>query len=163
MSPLPWPTPRPSLIVVLVLMLSGAGLLREAVYGQTNPEAQRNALNSVRSQVSWLQNASRTASSYNTGGYGLVWQQFQSLCAAYAGFKSTLSPQQRAAGANELAELDAGLGIIQECFTNAQQDMAEGRSERAAVASMCRVLDRAIGLWLQEMDKNAGRLRVGWG
>src|SRR5215831_10965878 len=68
------------------------------------PDAQRNALAAVRSQVNWLVNATRTAPSNVSGGYGNVWQQFQALRAAYTGLTQTLNPQQLAQGANDFAE-----------------------------------------------------------
>src|SRR5262245_42769802 len=93
----------------------------------TNPTAQRGAANGVRSQVGWVQNACQDASGYCDNGYGMVWQQFQNLRGAWIGFKNTLSPQQLSAGANEIAELDAGLDILQESFNNYQEDVAAGQ------------------------------------
>src|SRR5215472_7975642 len=92
----------------------------------TTGTAQRNAFNGVKSQVGWLQNACNTASSYGDNGYGTIWQQFQNLRGAFIGFKNTLSPQQLSYGANEIAELDAGLDILQESFSNYQEDVAGG-------------------------------------
>jgi hypothetical protein len=128
----------------------------------TTPDAQRNAMTSVQGQVAWLQNATRTASSYNTGSVDLVWSQFQELRNAYNSFTTTLNPQQKAYGANDLAELSAGLDIIQEAFTNYQDDIASGRSAGLALRDMCQVLNQAAGIWLQEFKKDCGRLRVGW-
>jgi len=84
------------------------------------------------------------------------------LRAAYDQFKATLTPNQLASGANELAELEAGLDILQEAFDEYQQDVAAGRSQAAAFRSLCRVLDEAAGLWLQELNKVAEKLRVGF-
>ena len=95
--------------------------------------AQRNALNLLLNQVSWFQNATRTASSYTGGGYGMLVQQFQAVRAQYSGLKSTLNPQQLASGANQLAELDAGLDIIQEAFTDYQTAVANGQSSTTRV------------------------------
>ncbi len=120
-----------SLGLLVCLALLGANL----AYAQapwpfappTTPMAQRNAMNLVINQVSWFQNATRTASSYAAGGgYGLLVQQFQVVRDQYAGFKSTLNPQQVNSGANQLAELDAGLGIIQEAFADYQAAVANG-------------------------------------
>jgi hypothetical protein len=44
--------------------------------------------------------------------------KFQAVRDQYNGFKSTLTPQQLASSTNQLAELDAGLDIIQKAFTN---------------------------------------------
>lgn len=127
----------------------------------TTPTAQRSALNSVRSQVRWLQNATRTASDYN-GGAGMVWQQFQYLRGAYNNLTMTLTPQQQGYGANELAELSSGLDVLQEAFTNYQNDVAGGRSAAMALNDLCQVLGQAAGVWLQELNQDCSNLRVGW-
>ncbi len=82
---------------------------------------------------------------------------------AYAALKATLTPAQLTYGANDLAELDAGLDIIQEAFSGYQDDVAGGRSTGVALRGMCQVLNQTMGLWLQELNKNCARLRVGWG
>jgi hypothetical protein len=140
------------------------------LYGQTqwpfvpptNPMAQRSSLNLVLSQVSWFQNATRTASAHTGGGYGMLVQQFQVVRNQYSGLKSTLTPQQLAAGANQLAELDAGLDIIQEAFTDYQAAVANGQSNSTALANMCQVLNEASRVWAQELKQDCRQLRVGW-
>ncbi len=127
------------------------------------PQAQRSALSAVRSQVSWVQNATRTASNFGPQGYGNVWQTFEGLRQAYGSFKGTLTPNQLASGANELAELDAGLDIIAEAFANYQQDLAAGQAYGPTMSNLCRVVREGCGLWLQELNQNCARLRVGWG
>lgn len=140
-----------------------------AVFGQfpfgapATPGAQRNAAGVVRAQVNWLQNATRTASGYGVQGYGNVWGAFQGLRQAYESFRATLTPQQLSAGANQLAELEAGLDILQEAFANYEQDVARGHSAGAALNSMCTVLRQGSDLWLRELNKTASRLRVGLG
>jgi hypothetical protein len=129
---------------------------------QITPDSQRNALNNVRSQAGWLQNSTRTAPNYLTGAYDMVWQQYQLFRTAYQDFKSTLSPRQLANGANDLAELDAGLDILAESFSNYQEDLAAGQANARAFRNMCQVLGRATGFWLQEMNRVSSRLRVGW-
>ncbi len=129
---------------------------------QNTPMAQRSAQMSVQSQVNWFQNSTRTASNYGGGGYGVVWQQFQALQGAFSGFKTTLSQQQLSQGANELAELDAGLGILEEAFSNYTQDVADGQSSASAFNNMCQVLYQASAVWLQEFNSDCNRLRVGW-
>ena len=128
----------------------------------TTPMAQRNAMNLVVNQVSWFQNATRTASAYNGTGYGLLVQQFQAVRDQYAGFKSTLNPQQLNAGANLVAELDSGLDIIQEAFTDYQTAVANGQSNSSAFSNMSRVLNEAMGVWVQEFKRDCSQLRVGW-
>lgn len=157
---------------VISLSILASGILRAQVpwgYGPppfsppaNTPMAQRSAMQGVQSQVNWFQNITRTASNYGGEGYGMIWQQFQVLRGAYSAFKSSLSPQQLSAGANEFAELDAGLDILQEAFTNYQQEVADGQSSASAFNNMCQVLYQASGVWLQEFNSGCNRLRVGW-
>jgi hypothetical protein len=128
----------------------------------TTPMAQRNALNLVVNQVNWFQSATRTASSYNGGGYGMLVQQFQAVRDQYGALKNTLSPQQSASGANQLAELDAGLDIIAEAFTDYQTQVANGQSDSSAFANMRQVLNEAMGVWVQEFKQDCRQMRVGW-
>ena len=127
----------------------------------TTPMAQRNAMNLVITQGRWFQNAPRTASSYSGRGYGLLVQQFQSVRDQYASFKSTLTAQQLTAGDNRVAELDSGLDIIQEAFTDYQTAVANGQSNAPAFANMCGVLNEAIGVWAREFRQDCRQLRVG--
>lgn len=127
----------------------------------TTPDAQRNAMSVVRSRIGWVENATKTAPNYGPNGYANIWQQFQGLRAAYENFKQTLTPQQRAAGANSLAELDAGLDIIQEAFANYENDWAAGRSAAAALRDLCRVMRDGTRLWWHELNKTCASLRVG--
>ena len=126
----------------------------------TTPQAQRNALNKVRSRVNWLQNATRTAGNFNDN-VGKIWREVQSLRAAFNAFTMTLNPQQRANGANELAELSAGLDILEGAFTNYNNDVAGGRSENAAFAELSQVMRQGARFWQQELDRVSARLLVG--
>jgi hypothetical protein len=128
----------------------------------TTPMAQRNAQLTVKNQVNYFQNSTRTASSYGDGGYGQVWQQFQTVQGAFIAFKNTLNAQQLSNGANDLAELDAGLGILEEAFSNYTQDVNDGQSSTSAFNNMCQVLYQASGVWLQQFNTVCNRLRVGW-
>jgi len=87
---------------------------------------------------------------------------FQGVRSIYGTFKSTLTPQQVNYGANELADLDAGLDIIQEAFTEDEQDVASGKARSMALRDMCRVLDQGMAVWLQQVNTSSSRLRVGW-
>ena len=153
-------------ILLLVILTT---LLLQPVFGQwpfgvpVTPQSQRNALGAVRSQVGWVQNATQVAPNYGAQGYGNVWQSFEGLREAYRVFKSSLNPQQLSYGANQLAELDAGLDIIAEAFTNYQEDVSAGRPAGPALRNMCRVMRQSCGLWLQELNKTCSQLRVGWG
>jgi hypothetical protein len=126
------------------------------------PQTQRNSLKTVQAQVKWLQNATRTAPNYASGGADNLWQQFQMVRGAYNAFKATLTPRQLDYGANDLAELDAGLDIIQGTFSEYQDDLAGGRSGDSALRGLCQILNQTIGLWLQELNKTCARLRAGW-
>jgi hypothetical protein len=127
----------------------------------TTPDAQRNALNGVRAQVNWLLNSTRTAPSFGPEGYGKIWQEFQTLRGAYGIFRSTLTSLQLNAGANELAEIEAGLDILQEAFGYYQADLAAGRSPASALRDLCQVLARGSRVWVQELNRVSTRLRVG--
>jgi hypothetical protein len=126
------------------------------------PTAQREAQRVVKAQVGWLQNATRTAGNFGANGYGNVLQQFNLLRGAYSTLKQTLTPGQLSDGANAFAELDAGLDIIQEAFTNYQSDVAAGQPINAALNNMCQVLSQASSVWLQELNKTCSRVRVGF-
>jgi hypothetical protein len=126
----------------------------------TTPIAQQNALAGVQTQIGWLQNATRTAPN-TPGGYDLLWQRFQEVRGAFNAFKGTLTPAQAQYGANDLAELDAALDIIQGAFTNYQRDLANGRSRALALRSLCQVLQQTATLWLQELKQDCANMRVG--
>ena len=152
-----------SLSVCLPALFSGP-VRAQAPWGlaaPTTPNAQRNALNVVKSQVDWLQNAIRTAPNYRQGGYGVLRQAFDGLRGAYFAFKPTLTQKQLYYGANDLAELDAGLDIIQEAFGNFQEDINDGRDGASALHSLCQVLGQATGVWWQELKQDSARLGVG--
>ena len=163
-------TRRLSVPLALGLLVSSAVLSAKLVSAQppwpfappTTPMAQRNGMNLVLNQVSWFQNATRTASSYSGGGYGMLMQQFQTVRAQYGSFKSTLNPQQLTAGADQLAELDAGLDIIQEAFSDYQTEVANGQSISSAFSNMCQVLNQAMRVWAQEFKRDCQQMRVGW-
>jgi hypothetical protein len=152
--------------LLLVVALVGLPVAAQWPYGMqppsTTPDAQRNALASLRTQMNFFQNATRSASNFGDQGYGNVWQSFQEFRQSYNSFKQTLTPQQASYGANELAELDAGLDIIQEAFANYQEDVGSGQSTSMALSSMCRVLRQASGVWMRELNQTCSRLRVGF-
>jgi hypothetical protein len=156
--------------IFLGLLAFIAALLPTLVFAQwyfpppTNANAQRNALNTVRSQVNWLQNNTRTASNLvGQQGYGSLRREFDLLRMAYFELTQTLTPQQAERGANGLAELNAGLDIIAGAFANYEDDIAGGRPASFALNSLCRVLRQSSALWLEELNKTASQLRIGWG
>jgi len=126
----------------------------------STPDAQRNALSSVRSQVDWLQNATRSASGSSTG-VGNLWQQFEALRGAYTALTQTLNSQQLAQGANDLAELSAGLDIIQEAFSNYQEAVDAGQQASFALRELGQILRETSRIWLRELNTRCARLRVG--
>jgi hypothetical protein len=151
------------LLATIVGLFAPSMARSQPIYGApVTPEAQRSAAASVKSQADWVMNATRTASSQPDGGAGIMFQQFQTLRGAYSGFKNTLSPQQLNAGANDIAELDAGLDIIQEAFKNYESDVAAGRPARTALNELSQVLRQGVQVWLQEFNRDCSRLRVGW-
>lgn len=127
----------------------------------TTPDTQRNAVNAVRSQLNWLLNTTKTAPSYGAAGAEKLWQEFQVLRGAYHAFKSTLTALQLQYGANDLAELDAGLDILQEVFGNYEADLAARRPAATALRNLCQVLARGSRVWAHELNKCSTRLRVG--
>jgi hypothetical protein len=150
-------------VILAVLWASGLDAQAQLPFAApTNPMAQRNSLNLVLNQVSLFQNATRTASAHAGGGYGMLVQQFQAVRNQYGALKNTLTPPQLAAGANQLAELDAGLDILQEAFTDYQAAVANGQSSSTALANMCQVLNEASRVWAQELKQDCRQLQVGW-
>jgi hypothetical protein len=158
---------KPRLLGAVCLWVAAASFSPDPAVAQyppfaipTTPDAQRNALQTVQAQIVWLQSTTRTSPN-NPGGYDLLWQRFQEVRAAFNAFKNTLTPAQTQYGANDLAELDAALDIIQSAFTGYQTDLSNGRSGALALRSLCQVLNQTAALWLQELNKDCARLRVG--
>ncbi len=136
-------------------------LVQPAFIVPSTSDAQRQAMNNVRTRIDWLKNAARTAPSYASGGDGLVWRALQALRAEYTMFTRTLTPRQLTYGANELAELSAGLDILEEAIANYCDDVASGRLPSQALRDMCQVMSRAAAVWLEEFKKDCLGLRVG--
>ena len=151
------------LILTACLLPSPASHAQWGIPVPTNPNAQRNALGGLRSQITYFQNSAMNAPNYGAQGYDNVNAAFQSLRGAYGGLKQTLNLQQQSRGANALAELDAGLDIIQEAFANFQNDVAAGRDARVALREMCEVLRQGTRLWGDQLTKVVSQLRIGVG
>jgi hypothetical protein len=152
------------LSIIILATLSSQPVSGQWPFGvPTTPQAQRNAVSALRSQFGWLENATRVVPTQGAVGYANVWETFQGLRQAYNAVKSTLNPQQAAYGANQLAELDAGLDIIQEAFSNYQEDLASGRPPGPALRDMSRVVRQGSGLWMSEFNKTCTQLHIGWG
>ncbi|MGO9202572.1 MAG: hypothetical protein ACLQM8_18785 [Limisphaerales bacterium] len=126
------------------------------------PDAQRNALMALRSQVDWLEKSTRNAPSLGAGGYGLVWQRFESVRSAYAAFTLTLTAPQRDAGANDFAGLAAGLETIGKAFKDHQNEIGTSYPSVSSFRKQCRVLNRAMALWSKKLRTVCTRLRIAW-
>lgn len=92
-----------------------------------------------------------------------MWRSFQELRRDFVALTQTLTPQQLANGAGDVAELDTGLDIIQEAFDNYCNEVAAARSADAALAKLSRVVRQGSTLWLEKLNKTSSRLRIGWG
>ena len=148
----------PFLARVLVLIVLLPAML---LFADTS-DNQRSGLDTVRAQCASVQNATRVAASYGNNGVQTVSDQFQLLRQAYSDFTRTLTPEQQNRYGNEWAELASGLDVIQEAFSNYQDDVANGRSPITALSDMCRVLNEAGRLWLQQFNSVASKAHVGW-
>jgi hypothetical protein len=124
-------------------------------------DTQRNALHEVRSKANWLRSGTKTSARFPQAGFDMLVQQFQALCAAYNGFKNTLTPPQFNSAANDLAELDAGLGIISDAFAIFQDELAQGRAGETAFRDLSQALRDGSALWLQEFNRACAHLRIG--
>jgi len=124
-------------------------------------DAQRNSIRTLRFQLDAFRSAARTAPAYYSGtGYDQIQTHFQAVVSAYQTFKTTLTPTQAANGANDFAELDAGLSIIAEGFTNYQSEAAAGYSGASAFRDLCQTLSRAMDVWSRQFLTVCSRARV---
>ena len=125
-------------------------------------DAQQGPLNQVRFEADALLKLTVTAQRYSDTAYDTVGQQFERLRFAFGALARTLTPAQLDAGANDLAELDAGLGTIGQAFAAYQDDLAQGRALRAAVQDLCAMLRDGTRFWLGEFNRDCARLKIGW-
>jgi hypothetical protein len=124
------------------------------------PYGPRMTLLPLQTQIDQFQRTCRLAPGYYTqGGYDMVWKQFQTLRSTYAAFKNSLSPPQVYEGGNDLADLDAGLDIIEKAFTRYQNTPAVIYPASASFDSLCNVLSRSVTVWSRELQEVFGRLR----
>lgn len=152
--------------LTLVLLAAVAGLLSQPLRAQATwltpfnqRDTQRNAAKQVRSTVGWVRNATQSAGNLS-GGVDVLGQRYNDICRAYDDFKSALNPDQLNYAGNQLAELDAGLGIIGEAFNVFQDDLAAGRSDVVAFRDLSRALREASAVWLQQFDRTCSSLRI---
>ena len=64
-------------------------------------------------------------------------------------------------GADDFAELDAGLDVLQQPFARYLEDSSSGLSSAAALRNMCDSLRRGTSAWSHQFDKVCRRLHVG--
>lgn len=152
----------PGLSAALALLAMLSALSSKSQILTTSPDAQRNALTAVRAEAGSLHNVTQNAVNYGDNGYSMVLNQFQVFRGQYNAFTATLSQNQVDEYANEWAELNAGLDIIQEAFGNYQNDLADGRSATTALRDLCQVVDQAGRVWMQEFNTVASQAHAGW-
>jgi len=122
---------------------------------------QRQAQAAVYNQLRELYRATQNARNYGDEGVQLVSQQFQLLRKSYQDFTATLTADQSAARANEWAELDAGLEILQQAFDNYRQDINAGRTTATALSDLVLVLEQGGRVWLQNFNAAVQSLAQG--
>jgi len=152
---------------VAALMLAGLIAVSfsnslDAQFSTATPDNQSDAISAVKFAVSSLESITSNAGTFDTGQYQMVWRQFQALRQEYYGLKATLSQQQLQNGANQWAELDSGLDILQESFSDYQSDVNNGQDAMWAFKNMCQVLGEAADVWFQEFNQDCSQLQVGW-
>jgi hypothetical protein len=126
-----------------------------------SPAAQRQMLEILWHQLRFLDNATRNATMFNTGADANLFRQVDAVRVAYETLKAVLLPWQLERGANDLAELDAGLAIISEAFPNFREDINRGRNEKVALRTLCQVLRGSFQVWKRQLDQTSDRLRLG--
>ena len=153
-----------SLISIALLVICPSTLRAQIVASgaQFDPDAQRNDMQNIQIQTRSLINACNTASDDASDPYQFVLYNFNSLRAQYNLFKNSLSSTQLSNGANEWAELDSGLTVLAEAFTDYQEQTPPGTLNIDAFRNMCEVLGQAAGVWLQEFTADCARAQVGW-
>jgi hypothetical protein len=97
----------------------------------------------------------------NTGADVVLWRHYEGLGISFKALKRSLSPQQLQFGANDLAELEAGLAIVGEAFAYFQEDLNQGRHATVAFRTLCQVLRDSSRLWGRELNRVARQLQVG--
>lgn len=146
---------------ILPVLTPGSSFAQAYYSGVDAGDAQRNSIRTLRFQLDAFRSATRTAPAYYNGtGYDMVTSHFQAVRSAYATFKSTLTSTQASARANDFAELDAGLDIIAEAFTNYQSDVTSGYSGAPAFRDLCQTLSRAMTAWSQQFITVCSRARI---
>lgn len=122
---------------------------------------QHHALDPLLTQIDKFQKSTWSAPGmYHKGGYETLWQNFQAVRRSFSAFKGVLTERQTYEGANDLAELDAGLTTIQESFTHYQSDIARKPETSARFQTLCTTLFRSMKVWRTEASNDWDRWRV---
>lgn len=152
--------------VTVIALATAAGVFSQPVRAQATwltpfnqRDTQRNAAKQVRNTISWLRNSTRSASNLS-GGVDVLGGRYNDVCRAYDDFKRTLTPDQLNYAGNQLAELDAGLGIIGDTFNLFQDDLANGRSGMVAFRDLARALRDGPAVWVRQFDRMCNSLRI---
>ncbi|HMP84803.1 MAG TPA: hypothetical protein PKA41_19085 [Verrucomicrobiota bacterium] len=125
-------------------------------------DAQRNDMQNVKIQTRSLVNACNQGFNDASDPYQYVLYNFNSLRAQYNLFRNTMTSQQVSRAANEWSELDSGLDILAEAFSDYQEQTPAGTFNVSAFRNMCSVLGQASGVWLSEFTDACGRSQIGW-
>lgn len=158
----------PLAAVVLLVAIASIAILpfstRAQIIMGTPPDtdAQRNDMQNVQIQTRSLRNACNTASNDASDPYQYVLYNFNSMRAQYNLFRNTMNAAQVSRAANEWAELDAGLDVLAEAFSDYQEQTPPGTFNVSAFRNMCAVLGQAAGVWLTEFNDAVGRSQIGW-
>ena len=134
-------------IFQLVEPLSVRAAMLTPYPGAPSPQSQRQALQQLKQLLQWLENSTRTSATFAQEADLVLWQNYEGVRMGFEALTRTLTPQQLQYGANDLDELDAGLAIIGEAFTNFQMiSTADGRGElHSKPSARCCAIRAACG------------------
>jgi hypothetical protein len=138
------------------------------VQGPTLNATLRNACQATSDQVRVVMRAASDAGRRSKGAwyqavdyandFSALQVHFQNLRATFNVAGNLALQLQSIRAANASAELSAGLNIIAEAFTPAQQELQSGTLERETMTSLCQVLGLALAEWQKELKKDTARL-----
>lgn len=149
------------LTAVVLLAIPGPGQVGAQSRLQPVPVNQRQLFNQLQRQLEMFADLTRNAVKVNQPPDVILWHEFERICMSFERLESSLAPIQLDRGANDLADLNAGLDIIAEAFPNFQKDLDRGRPVPEAVRTLCQVLRDAMKLWGQQLSRVAHRLQIG--
>jgi len=87
--------------------------------------------------------------------------QYQALRERFNWMASLALEARRPYANNTLAELDAGLNIIEELLFFLDQQIAAGSLDRATLVRTCGTLEEVMRQWEQEFRRSSARMGVG--